>query len=143
MSRHNCVYCGQEITTRSREHVIQNALGGLYESTDICCPQCNNYLSKYIDVPFTKIFNPIVSQIDKFSKTNNKKSLQPCTGQVMYRGNLYKATIKGGRVVACPDLSRIMHCDAKKLPLKIVSYDFNLEDSIFKNGMAKLHLTMP
>lgn len=56
----------------------------------------------------------------------------------MYRGNLYKATIKGGRVVACPDLSRIMHCDAKKLPLKIVSYDFNLEDSIFKNGMAKI-----
>ena len=40
--RDNCVYCGQPIIKRSREHIIQNALGGLYESEDICCDECNN-----------------------------------------------------------------------------------------------------
>ena len=138
MIRQNCVYCGNEITARSREHVIQNAIGGLYESTDICCPQCNNYISKYIDAPFTKIFNPIISQIDNFSKTNNTKSMQPCTGKVLYHGNLYSANIKAGRVVACPDLSRTLRCDATKLPLQIVSYDFNLENAAFQNGMNKI-----
>ena len=138
MTRQNCVYCGKEITQRSREHVIQNALGGLYESTDICCPQCNNYISKYIDAPFTKIFNPIISKIDNFSKTNNTKSLPPCTGKVLYQGNLYNANIKGGRVVGCPELSRLLRCDATKLPLQIMSYDFNLNNSEFQNGMAKI-----
>ena len=138
MTRQNCVYCGKEITQRSREHVIQNALGGLYESTDICCPQCNNYISKYIDAPFTKIFNPIISKIDNFSKTNNTKSLPPCTGKVLYQGNLYNANIKGGRVVGCPELSRLLRCDATKLPLQIMSYDFNLNNSDFQNGMAKI-----
>ena len=40
--RTNCVYCGKKIEKESREHIIQNALGGLYESADICCNKCNN-----------------------------------------------------------------------------------------------------
>ena len=43
--REKCVYCGKVIVTRSKEHIIQNAIGGLYESEDICCDKCNNYLS--------------------------------------------------------------------------------------------------
>lgn len=35
--REKCVYCGKVIVTRSKEHIIQNAIGGLYESEDICC----------------------------------------------------------------------------------------------------------
>ena len=31
----HCVYCGRPITTPSKEHIIHNALGGLYESTGI------------------------------------------------------------------------------------------------------------
>ena len=27
-----CVYCGKVIVTRSKEHIIQNAIGGLYLS---------------------------------------------------------------------------------------------------------------
>ena len=57
--RCHCIYCNREITTRSKEHVIQNALGGLYESEDICCPDCNNFISKHIDAPFTKGRNQI------------------------------------------------------------------------------------
>ena len=33
--RVNCVYCGKVIEKESREHIIQNALGGLYEPADI------------------------------------------------------------------------------------------------------------
>lgn len=138
MSRQNCVYCGKEITTRSSEHVIQNALGGLYESEDICCPECNNYVSHFIDAPFTKIFNPIISQIVNFSKTNNTKSLQPCTGKILYNNKIYDAFIKGGKVVGCPDLSRELKSDISKLPLQIVAYDFDLGNEIFQTGMAKI-----
>lgn len=138
MTRQYCVYCNKEITTRSREHVIQNALGGLYESVDICCPECNNYISKCIDVPFTKIFNPVIGQIDNFSKTNKTKSCPPCTGMVEYNGKTYQANIKANKVVSCPELSRELHCDAAKLPLKIIGYDFNLDNTAFHTGMAKI-----
>ena len=46
MYEKRCVYCGKVITKSSKEHVIQNALGGKYESEDICCGECNNYVSK-------------------------------------------------------------------------------------------------
>ncbi|MBR4860220.1 MAG: hypothetical protein IKV10_02885, partial [Alphaproteobacteria bacterium] len=136
--RKNCIYCNQEITMRSKEHVIQNALGGLYESEDICCPECNNFISKHIDAPFTKIFNPIISRIDGFSKTNNTKSTPPCTGTVAYNGKFYSANIKAGKVVSCPDLSRELRCDISKLPLQIVAYDFDLQNSAFQTGVAKI-----
>ncbi len=138
--RQYCIYCNKEITTRSSEHVIQNALGGLLESEDICCPECNNYISKYIDAPFTKTFNPIISRIDNFSKTNNTKSAPPCTGTVSYNGREYSANIKNGRVVSCPDLSRELRCDISKLetPPQIISYNFDLENTAFQTGMAKI-----
>lgn len=136
--RCNCIYCNKEITTRSSEHVIQNALGGLLESEDICCPECNNYISKHIDAPFTKIFNPIISGIDNFSKTNNTKSMPPCTGTVLYNGKKYTANIKGGKVVGCPELSRELRTDISGLPLEIISYNFDLQNSEFHAGMAKI-----
>ena len=136
--RCNCIYCNREITTRSKEHVIQNALGGLYESEDICCPECNNFISQYIDAPFTKIFNPIISRIDDFSKTNNTKSTPLCTGTVVYNGKSYNANIKAGKVVSCPELSRELRCDISKLPLQIVSYNFDLKNSAFQTGIAKI-----
>lgn len=138
MARQNCVYCGKEITTRSSEHVIQNALGGLYESEDICCPECNNYISRCIDAPFTTIFNPIIGKIDNFSKTNNPKSMPSCTGKVLYNNKIYNAFIKNGKVVGCPDLSRELKTDISKLPLQIVAYDFKLDNEIFHTGMAKI-----
>lgn len=136
--RTHCIYCNKEITTRSKEHVIQNALGGLLESTDICCADCNNFISKYIDAPFTKTFNPIISQIQNFSKTNNTKSLQPCTGKVLYNGELYDANIKAGKVVSCPELSRKLRCDISKLPLEIINYNFDLQNCAFETGLAKI-----
>lgn len=136
--RKSCVYCGKVLSDRSREHIIQNALGGLYESEDICCPECNNYISKHIDAPFTKTFNPIISQIENFTKTNNKKSQPVCTGKASYNGDLYDVLIKGGKVVACPMLSKKLQCDISKLSLEIVAYDFSIENSAFINGICKI-----
>ena len=73
----NCVYCGKPILEISKEHVIQNAIGGLYESEDICCKDCNNYISKYIDAPFMKIFKPIVTSTN-IVKTHNIKLKSIC-----------------------------------------------------------------
>lgn len=136
--RENCVYCGKLIIKRSREHIIQNALGGLYESEDICCPECNNYISKYIDAPFTKTFNPIISRIDNFTKTNNKKSQPLCTGKAIYNETIYNVSIKRSKVVACPELSRQLKCDISKLNFEIVAYDFPIDNTAFKNGMLKI-----
>lgn len=138
MARQNCVYCGKEIVTRSREHVIQNALGGLYESEDICCPECNNYISKCIDAPFTKIFNPILSSITDFSKTKHTKSKPSYTGKILYNNKIYTASFKAGKVISCPDLSRELKCDISKLPLQIVAYDFDIDNENFRTGMAKI-----
>lgn len=138
MSRKNCVYCDKEITTRSREHVIQNALGGLYESEDICCPECNNYVSRQIDAPFTTIFNPILGSIGNLGKTNNKNSMPQYTGTVSYQGAQYSALFKAGKVTSCPDLSKKLRCDISKLPLEIVSFNFDLKNDAFQTGIAKI-----
>ena len=136
--RTSCVYCGKTITTRSREHIIQNALGGLYESEDICCPECNNYISKYIDLPFSKTFNPIISRIENFTKTNNKNSLPACTGKAYYEGELYDVIIKNGKIVSCPVLCKKLKCDISKLTMDIFSYDFPIEHNTFINGVCKI-----
>ncbi len=137
--RDNCVYCGKPIIKRSREHIIQNALGGLYESEDICCDECNNcVISKKIDAPFTRTFNPIITQIDNFAKTNNKKSQPTCTGKAIYENNIYDVIIKNGKVVACPEISKKLKCDIAKLKFEIIAYDFPIENISFKNGICKI-----
>ncbi|RGS13407.1 HNH endonuclease [Blautia obeum] len=137
-NRENCVYCGKPITKRSREHIIQNAIGGLYESEDICCPDCNNYISKYIDVPFTKIFNAIISRIENFTKTNNKKSKPVYTGKAAYGGKVYDVSMKAGKVISCPELSKELKCDISKLNFEILAYDFPIDNIPFTKGLSKI-----
>ena len=134
----NCVYCGEPITVGSREHIIQNAIGGLEESTDICCSKCNNYISKYIDKPFVTTFNPIIARINNFAKTNNKKSAPSYSGKAIYNGNEYSVIFKNGQVVACPELSKKLHCDISKLDFEIVSYDFIIDNKAFIKGVSKI-----
>lgn len=138
MSRMNCVYCGKVITKSSKEHIVQNALGGLYESEEICCEKCNNFLSKNVDAPFTKIFNPIISRIDNFTKTNNKKSHPSCSGKAIYDNRIFDVVIKDGKVVSCPELSKKLKCDISKLKFEIVAYDFQIDNSSFRSGIGKI-----
>lgn len=136
--RETCVYCGKNILKRSKEHIIQNALGGLYESDDICCEKCNNLLSKNIDSPFTKTFNPIISQIKNFVKTNNKNSRPLCSGKAIYNNKSYDVFIKDGKVVKCPELCKKLKCDVSKFDFRITEYDFPIENISFKNGISKI-----
>ena len=101
------------IEKESREHIIQNALGGLYESADICCNKCNNsIISKEIDAPFIRIFNPIISRIENMAKTNNKNSKPSCRGKAK--------------------------CDASKLEFEIIEHDFQYDKSSFEKGISKI-----
>ena len=138
MNEMECVYCGKVITKRSKEHIVQNALGGLSESEEICCEKCNYFLSKNVDAPFTKIFNPIISRIENFMKTNNKKSHPSCSGKAIYDNEIYDVVIKDGKVVSCAELSRKLKCDISKLKFEIVAYDFKIDDRSFKNGISKI-----
>ncbi len=134
-----CVYCGSIISKSSREHIIQNALGGLYESEDICCDTCNKFISKHIDAPFTKTFNPIISQIDNFAKTNNTKSSPSYTGHAVYDGKIYAVTMKDGKVVSCPELSALLKKNnIKNLDWQIIACDFNIENKSFITGLSKI-----
>ena len=101
-----CVYCGNEIIKESKEHIIQNALGRLYESTDICCEGCNNVISRKIDKGFTTTFNGILSKIPDMVKTNNKNSKTMYTGKALFDGKIYDVMIKNSKVVSCPKLSK-------------------------------------
>lgn len=137
-SRSNCVYCGRPLEKKSKEHVIQNALGGLYESENICCPQCNELISVNIDVPFVKIFNGFISRMLNFPKTNKTKSLPPCKGKALCDGQLYDVLIKNGKVVACPELCKKEKRPVTAFEFKIVAYDFPIENGPFKNGISKI-----
>lgn len=55
-----CIYCEETILKVSKEHIIQNALGGELQSEDICCDECNNKISKLIDKPFVDHFKTIL-----------------------------------------------------------------------------------
>lgn len=94
IEKERCVYCGNKITKKSKEHIIQNAIGGLYESDEICCDICNGFLSKNIDEPFTRTFNCITSMINNLTKTNNTKSYPLCTGKAIYENKIYNVQIK-------------------------------------------------
>ena len=138
IKREKCVYCGKDISKRSKEHIIQNGLGGLYEYDEICCEKCNSFLSKYIDAPFTKTFNPIISRIENFKKTNNKNSNPLCSGKAIHDNKVYDVLIKSGKVVGCPELSKKIKCNVSKLKFEILAYDFHIDNNSFKCGIGKI-----
>ncbi|MGA3601201.1 HNH endonuclease [Lysinibacillus agricola] len=141
----NCIYCGEQLNeeNNSKEHVIQNALGGLLESTNICCDKCNNLVEKHIDNEFCKIFSPILTSLPSIKKTN-KSALPTCIGQAKYKvdGEIYRVTIKGGKIVDCIDAKREHRKNFTKNEYKddfeILTYNFDLENESFRNGLTKI-----
>ena len=122
-----CVYCGKILEKRSREHIIQNALGGLLMSENICCDECNNLISKIIGAPFTKIFNPIIANLKNMIKSNNTKSYPVCEGIAYYDNQKYNVKIKNKKVVSCPEISEKMHCKISDLDFESIEYIFYIE----------------
>lgn len=136
--RKECVYCEKPITKKSKEHIIPNAIGGLYESGDICCSNCNNFISQHIDAAFTKTFNPIISRIHNLAKTHGRNSQPVCTGKTLYNNREYDVKIKNGKIISCAKLSKEIKDDISKLDLKILAYDFPIDNTSFKNGFCKI-----
>ena len=134
-----CIYCGTPITTPSMEHIIQQAIGGRYESADILCPKCNEIIGQRIDAPFSSIFNPIVDHIEDFIK-QRKQSHPSYKGTAEYSGVKYDVIIKNKRVVACPELSRTLRNNTKisKLNFDNLSYEFDVKNDAFLMGLRKI-----
>ena len=138
--RSTCIYCGNVITKASKEHVIQNALGGLLKSDDICCGNCNNLISKLIDVPFVSTFNGILDCVPDMVKTNKKNSKPSCTGLAVLNGETYEVVIKDRKVVACSEYSKKNKKSITDEHFVIVGYDFKVDNSSFSNGICKIAL---
>lgn len=138
-----CVYCGKPLDStgkKSKEHVIQNALGGMLTSIEICCNECNNLVSKMIDVPFTKYFAPFLNYIPNFSKTNKKKSTPVYPVIVEYNEKQYEGVAKNGKLIECQELCRELHknlCDISPFP-RIIGIKYPLSNKSYKNGMCKI-----
>jgi len=139
-----CIYCNKEITNdnKSSEHIIHNALGGLLESSEICCGKCNALLNKIIDDRFCKIFTPLTSRMENIIKTRTRE-VPSCTGMALYLKDeqIYKVIIKGDTVVDCAEYKRknkinLTADDYKQF--RIVAYDFKVENSALKQGIAKI-----
>lgn len=139
----HCVYCNKPLDVtgkKSEEHIIQNALGGLLTSSEICCGECNNYLSRFIDAPFTKYFAPFLNYIPELNKTNKKKSIPGYPVIVEYNGKVYKGVAKKGKLCECRDLCKELHTklsDIRPAP-KIIYIEYPLDNKIYRNGMAKI-----
>ena len=134
-----CAYCGVDLSNIiSKEHIIQNALGGLYESKTICCPDCNNRISEIIDKPFVDIFAPIISNIHNLRKTHNVNSKPLYSGVGIYDNKEYLIYLKGNKVVSCPELCKKLKCDVSKIKFTNIYYNFNIDDKAFKQGIKKI-----
>ncbi|MCR8633924.1 HNH endonuclease [Paenibacillus radicis (ex Xue et al. 2023)] len=142
----NCIYCDEIISfmNESKEHIIQNALGGLYESTQICCNKCNNIVQREIDDKFCKKFNPVITQIENMKKTNSS-AMPSCKGRAKYGddGKIYNVIIKNQIVIDCPEYKKLHRTNLSKAELRkfeIVDYciDIDLNNDVFKQGICKI-----
>ena len=139
-----CAYCDQPISriNASEEHIIQNALGGLYVSKRICCDKCNGVVQRVIDNSFCAIFSPIVAQIKNIKKTNDS-AMPSCRGTALHSedGKLYDVIIKNGKIVDCPEYKKTNKrnlCKSDLEKFKILYYHFNFKDQDFRNGICKV-----
>lgn len=137
-NKRNCVYCGKIIAVNSKEHIIQNAIGGLNVSENICCAECNACLSKSIDAPFTKIFAPLTGKIKGLVKSHNTKSVASYMGVAKTGKEIYDVIIKDNKVVSAPDFSKNKKCDVSEADWIILSSYFNLDNVSYKNGLSKI-----
>lgn len=139
----NCVYCGEMISEKnvSKEHIIQNALGGVLESNEICCNVCNTVVRREVDDKFCTIFNPVLTRIKNMKKTNNSQ-MPSCKGRARYiDGKIYNVIIKNQIVIDCPEYKKANRKglgpeDLRKF--EIIDYLFEVNEDIFEQGISKI-----
>ncbi len=153
---------------KSREHVIPNAIGGTLKPNNIICDGCNKALGNEIDVPFNKLFESITTRLHIKVDNPAVKSTKALTGflgdleiswdnfKVTPRNPFYEYDDKSGHltVFAHPksisDYAKKAEKDmSDKAVLETilvtdmsqcgeVSFPFELDNRVFKRGLAKI-----
>ena len=133
-----CCVCGIEIDeeNRSEEHIIHNAIGGVLKSDSIYCKECNSKYGSDADKAFIEIFAPIIDGLYmNFDRKAGKTSYEGimCDKE----GNLYKTRFKNGKVISMFDKDgKYKKWEFEKY--QKVSFNFNLDNELYKKGMAKI-----
>jgi arabinose-5-phosphate isomerase len=166
----NCYLCGRNFNNanvlKHKEHIIQQAIGGVLKPNDILCSTCGNKLSSEIDTPFNQIFQSLATRLD-IKKDREEKSKTSST----------KATFEGREVmwkeykvfpvkpfyeindsivtIYCADKQTKKYLKKVENELKekninynkivtcnditgIISYPFEMDNKAFKKGLAKI-----
>ncbi|HEX7757125.1 MAG TPA: HNH endonuclease [Niabella sp.] len=66
MPNTHCYHCGSPLTpaNRSQEHIIPNAIGGRWKSTDLWCADCNRHFGATIDAVLCRDLSPFATLLD-------------------------------------------------------------------------------
>ncbi len=56
-----CVFCGQEFSELTEEHIIPNVICGRIKSKNLLCKNCNSWLGDNIDNAFDGVYNQIIN----------------------------------------------------------------------------------
>jgi hypothetical protein len=66
MHTNHCYHCGIPLTpaNRSQEHIIPNAIGGRWKSTQLWCADCNRHFGATIDAVLCRDLAPFASLLD-------------------------------------------------------------------------------
>ena len=132
-----CYLCGKEVNDNqwSKEHIIPNAIGGLLEDDHIYCRACNMSHTKD-DEYFSEIFASIIGNL-KIKRDRVNKGMK-YTGNLIdpETGKLYKAIYQSGEIITVKDENG----DTIPYKEKFINrgLDFNLDNDIFRKGMAKI-----
>lgn len=159
-----CYLSGIEINenNKSEEHIIPNALGGHIKNSYVLCHDSNQSLNKLIDIPFNSIFEPIYRRLtlkkDRSSKTgikgkhtqfkeeivvkNNRcfplKPLLDKENNILYVNNKNQGE---GYISYLKKKGEIKQDETVEIKTDLsgeLEFDFNLENSIFPKGFAKI-----
>jgi hypothetical protein len=160
----NCYLSGIEINenNKSEEHIIPNALGGHIKNSYVLCHDSNQSLNTLIDIPFNSIFEPIYRRLtlkkDRASKTGIKGIHTQFKEEIVVKNNrcfplkplldkenniLYVNSKNQGEnyinyLKKKGEIKRDENIEIKMDLSGEVEFEFNLKNSIFPKGFAKI-----
>ena len=135
-----CVYCSVVLneSNSSKEHIIHNALGGLLQSNEICCKECNERLGEKTDAAFTKIFAPITENMN-IKRTRDTVPAKYNAVVCDKDKNTYKVEMKGKKVwTVFSEKGEYLNNSIDINNLKIVELTLEVDNAVFTNGFKKI-----
>ena len=134
-----CKLCGTIITdeNKSSEHIIHNAIGGIFEDSYIYCKDCNGKYGTDQDKAFTDIFIPFVEEL-KIHKSRKTKGT--VYRGIMYddKGKIYHVEYQAGKVRTIRDEKGNFVGHQPRVDMVFGGFEFNLDNEALKKGLAKI-----